>query len=112
DHIETFIAISDVLVNMSINTPALLSIVSNKNALYFDETGNRYHPFSKILHDKVIFSEKDKLIEKINRILYKGERVCDDVPEDLLIRMDAYRDNKAIDRMRQYLVKLSTEKEC
>lgn len=104
---EKIIAISDVCINMSMNSPATIALICGKNALYFDNTGNNYHPFAEKHRNTIVFEDKDLLFKQINNIL-NGKFNCRDVISEREIReYDAFSDDNSLQRMQDNLYELT-----
>lgn len=104
---EEILAISDISINMGMNSPATVALICGKNALYYDTTGNSYHLFAKKYKNKIVFDDKNLLFKQIDDIL-GGKINCRDIIEDKDIRqLDAFADDRALDRMRSKLYELT-----
>ena len=105
--IEKVIAISDVCVSMGLNSPSTIALICGKNALYFDNTGNIYHPFAKKYKNLIVFEDKDFLFKQIDNI-FKMRFNCREVISEREFReYDAFKDDNALERMRDILYKLT-----
>ena len=104
---EDAIAVSDVCVNMTITTPVTVALICGKNALYFDNTGNyKDNPLAEEHFNELIFEDRDAIFRQIGSIL-TGRFSCRSViSEKDLRRYDAFNDDKAIERVRNYLSEL------
>ena len=105
--LEEIIAISDICITMGMKSPATIALICNKNALYFDCTGNIDHPFARKYKDMLVFEDKKRLFEQIHNVL-NGKFKCRDVISESEIReYDAYDDDNALERLRKGLWELS-----
>lgn len=101
--IEEIIAISDVCINMGINSPSTIALICGVNALYFDTTGNIYHPFARKYSDVIVFNDCQRLFQQIGNIL-QGRFNCRDIVDEREIRQyDAFADEDALGRIRNNL---------
>lgn len=97
------IILSDVVVSFGMNSPATITLILGKEALYFNNTGNTEHPFAKAYTNQLVFESCDMLIEQINKIL-DYQFSCRSVLTEKDIRnYDAFDDDLAFDRIREYL---------
>ncbi|MFH1318650.1 MAG: hypothetical protein ABIH71_06515 [Candidatus Omnitrophota bacterium] len=107
---EEVMAVSDVCINMAINSPVTIALICGKNGLYFDPTGNRDHPFTQKYMNKIIFEDKDGLFNQIDNIL-EGRFNCREIIGEQEIRgYDAFSDDKAIERISCNLHELTSGK--
>ncbi|UCD54840.1 MAG: hypothetical protein JSV93_04800, partial [Candidatus Omnitrophota bacterium] len=107
--IEEIIAISDVCVSMGMNSPSTIALICGKEGLYFDNTGNIYHPFAMKYRGKIVFDDKDFLFKQIDEIL-NGKFKCRDIISEKEIRAyDAFSDDGALERLKENLYELTTE---
>ena len=106
-NIEGIIAISDVCVNMGMNSPSTIALICGKNALYFDNTGNRYHPFAKKYKNILVFEDKELLFQQIDNILNRGFNCRDVISEQEIREYDAFADDRAMERLREHLYQLT-----
>ncbi|OGW75328.1 MAG: hypothetical protein A2Z72_08325 [Omnitrophica bacterium RBG_13_46_9] len=106
---EKIMSISDVCVNMGINSPGTIALICGKNALYFDATGNEHHPFAKKYKDILVFEDKNLLFKQIENIL-NGKFNCRRILTKEEIRLyDAFDDDRALDRLRENLNELTSQ---
>ena len=104
---EEALAVSDACVSMGLNSPSMVALICGKNALYFDDTGNRYHPFANKYKDILVFEDKNLLFRQLNNIL-DGKFNCGDVVGEKTLReYDAFVDDNAAERMINYLYELT-----
>lgn len=101
--IEKVMLISDVCVGMGMTSAGTLALILGKESLYFDDTDNQYHPFSKKYRGKFIFSEKEGLIRKIDEILYNNVSVRTLISDEELRRFDSIPESGVINRIRTHL---------
>ena len=105
---EQAIAISDVCVNMGMNTPATIALICEKDALYFENSGNYEHPFSKKYMNTIVFEEQNALFAQIDQIL-NGKFSCSSViPDEEIRAYDAFTDDQGLNRLTQYLYDLTS----
>lgn len=106
-NIEEAIAVADVCIAMGMTSPSTIALICGKNALYFDNTGNVYHPFAKKYKNSIVFEDKNLLFQQIADIL-NGSFSCKDVISEGEIReYDAFDDDKALERLRDNLYELT-----
>lgn len=104
---EQIIAVSDLVINMGMNSPATIGLICGKDALYFDNTGNVYHPFARRYMDSIVFDNKEHLFRQIDNIL-KGKVNCRNfIKEEEIRRLDAFSDDRAIERLRKGIYDLT-----
>lgn len=107
---EEALAVSDVCVSMGLNSPSMVALICGKDALYFDDTGNTYHPFADKYKNIIVFEDKDLLLKQLNNIL-NGRFSCRDIISEKIIReYDAFDDDNAMERLRDNLYTLTEEK--
>lgn len=105
--IEEAIAISDICVTMATTSPSTIALICGKDGLYFDNTGNKNHPFAKKYENILVFEDKDLLFERISNIL-EGKFHCRDVISEKEIReFDAFTDDRAVERLRDGIYQLT-----
>ena len=105
--IEEIIAISDVCINMCLNSPSTIALICGKDALYYNFKGNDRHPFARNYKNTIVLEDKDLLFQQINNIL-KGNFKCKNVISEQEIRQyDAFSDDQALDRLRSNLYELT-----
>lgn len=106
-NVEDVIAMSDVCVTMGMTTPSTVALICRENALYFDNTGNCYHPFIKKYKNVIAFDNKVSLFRQIDNIL--NERfTCKDIISEREIReYDAFSDSDALERFRNNMYELT-----
>jgi len=103
------LSFADVCVNMGMNSPATIALICGENALYYDTTENKDHPFANKYSDSIVFDDRIRLFSQINKIL-NGEFDCSDViSRDELRQFDAFDDDNASDRLFAYLYEMTTE---
>lgn len=106
---EEALAISDACVSMGLNSPSTVALICGKDALYFDDTGNKYHPFARKYKDIIVFEDKNLLFRQLNNIL-DGRFNCRDIINERIIRKyDAFKDDNALERLRDNLYALTKE---
>jgi len=101
------IAISDVCITMAMTTPSTVALICGKDALYFDNTGNIYHPFAKKYSDVIVFEDKDLLFKQISNILDGKFNCRDAISEREIRKYDAFADDNALERLRENLYGLT-----
>src|SRR3989339_874414 len=95
------LSISDLCVSMGMNSTSVVSLICKKDALFYDKTGNKEHPWAKEYFNILVFDDEEKILRQIDRIL-KGEFSSIDVLSEQEIReIDAFDDDLAIDRIRE-----------
>lgn len=104
---EEAIAISDVCVNMATTSPSTIALICGKNALYFDNTGNRYHPFVKKYKNIIVFEDEELLFGQIKNILDEKVNCKDIISEKELREFDAFVDDGALERLKDNLYELT-----
>jgi len=104
---EEAISVSDVSISMGMNSPATIALICGRNALYFDDTGNIYHPFAARYKNKLVFDDKDIFLKQVNDIL-EGKFNCTDViTREEIRKYDAFDDDKALERLRHGMHELT-----
>ncbi len=96
------IGVSDIVVTESMTSSATIAIICGIEGLYLDEA-ELDHPFSRILKDKAVFKESDKLLKMIRDISNGEMSVLSEIPKDLIRRIDEYPDDRGIDVLRAVL---------
>lgn len=106
---EDAIAISDVCVGMGMTSPSTVALICGKDALYFNNIGNVYHPFAREYMDIIVFEKREPLFKQIESIL-EGRFNCKDIISEKVMReYDTFPDNKVIERLREELFKETTD---
>lgn len=108
--VEEAIAISDVCVTMAMHTPSTVALICGKNGLYFDTTGNPESSLMKKYKDIIVFDDEELLFRQINNILDGRFRCRDIIGEDEIREYDAFSDDNAVERLRGYLYKVTTQR--
>lgn len=106
--IGEIIAISDICVNMGMNSPATIALICGRNALYFDNTGNREHPFAKKYRDVIVFEDKERLFKQLESILTGKFNCRSIIKEEEIRQFDAFPDDNALGRIRESLHELTS----
>lgn len=101
--IEEAIAISDVCVSMGMSSPSTIALICGQNALFFDDTGNIYHPFAKKYKNLIVFEDKELLYKQIDNILNGRFNCKDAISEKEMREYNAFPDDKALKRVRYSL---------
>jgi len=97
------IILSDLVISFGMSSPSTITLIIGKEALYFNNMGNKEHPFVVKYNDKLVFETKDALFLQMNNIL-QGKFKCGDVLTQGDIRSyDAFDDDLALDRIKEYL---------
>jgi len=105
--VEEILVVSDICINMGMNTPSTIALICGKNALYYETTGNNSHPFSMKYRNEIVFEDKELLLRQMDNIL-KGKFKCQDViSEHDLREYDAFADDNALERLRKNLYELT-----
>lgn len=105
---EEIIAVSDVCVSMGISSPSTVALICGKDALYFDNTGNKFHPFARKYKDRIIFEDKNLLLNQIENILNSRFNCKDIISEQEIREYDAFDDDNALERLRDNLYELAS----
>jgi len=98
------IAISDVNITMGMGSPSTIALLCGKTGLYYDTTGNDYHPFARRYRNKLVFDNKRALFSTVNRIIDQGYRPLSEIEEELLRDYDRFRDDMGLERFREALL--------
>lgn len=98
------IAISDINITMGMSSPSTIALLCGKIGLFYDTTGNDYHPFTKKYRNKVVFDNERDLFSVVNKIIDEGYSPLSEIEEDLLRDYDYFRDNKGLERFREALL--------
>lgn len=101
--IEEIIAVSNVCVNMGLNSPSTIALICGKNGLYFDLNGNDRHPFAKKYRDVLVFTDKNLLFKQVDDILDEKFNYNMVISKEEIREFDAFDDDRALERMRAYL---------
>lgn len=96
--LESLIAVSDIIVNMSMNSPATIALILGKEAVYYDITGNTLHPFTRY-KNQFVFDDQRMLIDYVKAVLKKEKSAFDYIDQKLLIQYEPYGDTHALDRL-------------
>lgn len=96
--LESLIAESDIVLSMSMNSPATIALILGKEGIYYDTTGNRFHPFVQY-KNHIVFDDKKKLLGHVKDILGGKRSVFEYIDPDLLNRYEPYKDASALDRL-------------
>jgi polysaccharide biosynthesis PFTS motif protein len=99
------IAISDINITMGMGSPSTIALLCGKIGLYYDTTGNDYHPFTQKYRDRVVFNDKRELFSVMNRITDGTYSPLSEIDESLLEDYDRFRDNMGLKRFREALLK-------
>lgn len=94
------IAISDIVVNMGMSSPATIAILCGRIGLYLNITSNVEHPFAKDYKDIITFDNYKDLLMEIDNIFDNGHNPVSLIEPDLLKEYDRFRDSKGLDRFR------------
>lgn len=104
---EDVVAISDVCISQGLTTPATIALICGKNAFYFDNTGNNYHPLAQKYKDIIVFDDSELICRQIDYVL-NGEFSCSQVISKQDLRAyDAFSDDNAFERLRNNLYELT-----
>ena len=98
------IAISDINITMGMCSPSTIALLCGKIGLYYDTTGNDYHPFAKKYRNKVVFDNKRDLFSAVKKIIDEGYSPLNEIEEELLGDYDHFRDDMGLERSRQALL--------
>ena len=92
---------------MATTSPSTIALICGKDGLYFENTGNKNHPFAKKYENILVFEDKDLLFKQIYNIL-NGKFKCSDVISEREIReFDAFADDRALERLRDNIYQLT-----
>ena len=92
------IAISDVCVSMEMTSPSTIAIILRKPGLYYDNIGNKLHPFSNKYKDKIVFDDKDKLFSKIVDFTMDKDSFDNLISEEDVKAYDEFQDGYEFER--------------
>jgi len=99
------IAISDVNITMGMCSPSTIALLCGKTGLYYDTTGNDYHPFTTNKYrNKLVFDNKRALFSAVNRIIDQGYSPLSEIDKELLRNYDRFRDDRGVERFREALL--------
>ena len=98
------IAISDINITMGICSPSTIALLCGKIGLFYDITGNDYHPFIGKYGNKVVFNNRRDLLAGVNRIISTGYSPLGEIEEKLLRDYDSFPDDRGLERFREALV--------
>ena len=99
------IAISDINITMGMGSPSSIALLCGKIGLYYDTTGNDYHPFAQKYRNKVVFDNKRDLFSAVNKIIDGGYNPLNEIEEALLEDYDRFRDEMGLVRFREALLR-------
>lgn len=101
--VDEAIAMADVCVTMGMTSPSTIALICGKEGLYFDATGNIYHPFAENHRGSLVFDDEELLFNRVDDIL-AGRVSCKTVVDKAEIRAyDAFDDDNALERLRSGL---------
>lgn len=101
--IESIIAVSDICINMAITSTSTIALICGRNALYYDNTGNKEHLMVRKYNGKIVFDNRKALLEQIDHILRDRLPSGNRLSEKELREYDAFDDDKALERLSNYL---------
>jgi len=102
--ITEVIAISDINITMGMSSPSTIALLCGKIGLYYDTTGDDYHPFAQKYRNKVVFDNKRDLFSAVNRTIDEGYSPLNEIEEELLRDYDHCRDDGGLERFRDALL--------
>lgn len=77
------IGIADVVITFGMTSSSTIAIICGIEGIYFDKEGLR-HPFSRLFKDKIVFSDREKIVEMIEKIVSGKDSVFNVIPQNLL----------------------------
>jgi len=77
--VTEIIAISDINITMGVASPSTIALLCGKIGLYYDTTGNNYHPFTKRYKNKIVFDNKRSLFLVVGKIIEGSYNPLDEV---------------------------------
>ncbi|MBA7698336.1 hypothetical protein ES703_107013 [subsurface metagenome] len=98
------IAISDINITMGMGSPSTIALLCGEIGLYYDTTGNDYHPFTQKYRNKLVFDNKRDLFSTVNKIIDEGYSPLNEIEEELLRDYDHFRDDRGLERFREALL--------
>lgn len=98
------IAMSDINITMGVASPSTIALLCGKIGLYYDTTGDDYHPFAQKYRNKVVFNNKRDLFSAVNKIIDGGYNPLNEIEEEILKDYDQFRDEKGVERFREALL--------
>jgi len=104
------LAIADVSINMGMNSPATIALLCGMDAVYYDTTGDTYHPFAQKYMNTLVFDDRETLFAQIGKILEGKVRCKDIISEEDLRSYDAFPDDRAVERWIDHLHATATAK--
>lgn len=103
------IGVSDIVITQGMSSSATIAIICGIEGLFLYQAKDAEdHPFVRMFNDKIVFSDSDKLLAAVNRILEGGTSSLKDIPESILREYDAYDDDLGIERFRRILTEQKT----
>jgi len=101
--IET-IGVADIVITQGMTSSATIAIICGIEGLFLDQAQNDpTHPFARSYKNKLVFNDPDKLISRVQQIIFYKESGLSDIPESLLRAYDCYPDDRGIDLFRKIL---------
>ncbi|HAH05420.1 MAG TPA: hypothetical protein DCM05_02665 [Elusimicrobia bacterium] len=108
---EALIAVSDVVVTLAMTSPSTIALLCGVDALYYDDSGNRQHPFCRLPEKRLVLDAPQALADRVAEILQGRARPTQLLSESDLRPLDAHRDAGALERIRDVLrAELSSSK--
>jgi len=98
------IAVADLNITMGMGSPSSIALLCGKIGLYYDTTGDEYHPFAQRYRNKVVFDNKRDLFSAVNKIIEGGYNPLNEIDEELLRDYDQFRDDRGLERFRDALL--------
>lgn len=96
------IGIADIVLSLGMTSSSTIAIICGINGLYFNQA-NYYHPLATLFKDKVVFDDKNMLLDMIESIVSERCSVFDVIPEETIREFDRYKDDRGIDLFRKIL---------
>ena len=103
--IEKIIALSDFNIVFGSYSPAVFSWLSSKPAIVYDMSGNKNNPIQKKYLNSLVFETLDEMIDGVKKVLNSGDYSKLIADESDSKSYDFYRDDKAIERTVDDMVK-------
>jgi hypothetical protein len=95
---EPLMAVSEAVITMGLASASTIAILGGKEGLFYDTTGNDFHPFARY-KGKVVFDDSRELISFLRKVLDGKETVFNYIDRDLLDMYDPFRDGCARERL-------------
>lgn len=96
---------SKVIISMGFNTPSTLSHFMQCETIIYDISENEDHPLAEF-KDKVVFSQIDKAVEFIGKIVHSNDSVFNYIPSSYIENIAIQYGDKALNQLRNYVLKI------